>query len=639
MSGMVIIIAFAVMISWTVELPAVLSIFTGAPTMKFNTALAFVLSGLGLLSLVKKERVLNKLGVVLGWLVSLIGVLSFIQYVFGIDLNIDNLFFQDPYSLIFPGRMSRTTGLCFMFFGLALITLGSKQVLYKKIHKYALAFVALISVMAILTYFLQGVTTTRVLIFNSMAFHTAINFFLLSLALSLIDPRNSYVDFISGVKVGSRLARQLLPFMIIMPLVLGILLLYVVGSESFGTELGIALYTIAYALLGLMFTSWISGKLNREDVERKILEESLERSRKELIESVRFKKKLVSTTPEYILIINLSTSSIKYLNQDLFPEENLKKERIEGMPLISVLPYVHPRDREKLTELHRKLIRSSDDEVHDLEIRLKLKENKWEWFSLRGKVFQRPDGVWLEEYILLVRNITNQKNIQKELLKARQFSILGEVARTLAHELRNPIANIGMAKQVLEKVLSEDEKQKAGKYLEILDNSNHSLEELVNNLLNSSKYEPSELNRLDLHEVVESSLDKAADRIYLSGVEVVKNFNGPYHIFADKEKLEVAILNIVLNASEATVPDEGTIEISIVEEESEVVLSISDNGEGLEKEQVEKLFDAFYTSKESGMGVGLSSVKNILEEHQARISVDSKLSEGTSFKIYFPKVL
>ncbi|MGB7786741.1 MAG: PAS domain-containing sensor histidine kinase [Salinimicrobium sp.] len=636
MSGVVVSVASAVLLSWMMNIPAVLSVFSGAPTMKFNTALCFVFSGLGLLSLVKIDKRLNALGAVLASVVVFIGFSSFFEYVLKTDFHIDNLFLQDPYSATFPGRMARTTGLCFAFFGISLLTTRARRPLAKKIHKYSLSFIALISVMAILTYFLQGVTTVRVLVFNTMAFHTAINFLLLSLGLSLTNPRNSYVDFISGVKVGSTLARNLLPFLVIMPLVLGVFILHFSGSEVIDTEFSITLYTMAYALMGMVYTSWISNKLNVEDLERKKLELSLQRSKKELTETVRFKKKLVTTTPEYILIINLSTYSIRFINKDLSQEESLRKEGIEGMPLVKVLPFVHPRDREKLTDLHRKLLKAGDDEVYEVEVRLKFKENKWEWFSLRGKVFQRPDGVWLEEYMLLMHNITNQKKIQKELNKARQFSIQGEIARTLAHELRNPIASIGMARQVLDKALEETEKVKVEKYLEILDRSNRTLDDLVNNLLNSSKYEPAALSRMDLTEAVENSLQKAADRIYLSGVEVVKNYGGSFYIPGDREKLEIAILNIILNASEATLPDEGIIEIGIESREGEVVLSIADNGEGLEKEQIEKLFDAFYTSKDSGMGVGLNSVKNILEEHQARITVDSEVNQGTRFTIYFP---
>ena len=638
MSGLVMLLSLLVLMAWEIKLPVLLNVFKGAPTMKFNTALSFLFSSIGVLSVLQKKRSFQLLKNVMGAIVLLIGFASFLEYILEIDLHIDNFFIQDPFSVSAPGRMSRTTGLCFSFLGLALLASRSSKSVFRKFHKFALGLVALIAVMAVFTYFLQGLTSAKVLIFNSMAFHTAISFFLLSLALSLTDPKNSYSDFISGVKIGNGLARKLLPFLVFAPIVLGAMLLYTIGSGSLNTELGIAVYTVAYATLGLLYTSWIAVSLNREDLERRKLEISLKRSTKELTENVRFKKKLVATTPEFILIINLSTLSIRYLNKDISPEENLVKERIEGISLKKVLPYIHPADREKITELHRQLIKSSNETIHDIEIRLNLKEDKWEWFSLRGKVFHRPDGVWLEEYMLLLRNITHQKQVQKDLLQAQQFSIQGKIARTLAHELRNPIASIGMVKQVMAKSIGESEKQRLDKYLEILDRSNKTLEKLVNNLLDSSFYQPAELSRQDLIPLVENSIQKAGDRFFLSGVELIKNYSGSYHILADTKKLEIAILNILLNASEATTPDEGVIEVMILEEEAEVVLSISDNGEGLKEGQTGKLFDAFYTSKDSGMGVGLNSVKTIIEEHHARITVDSKSNQGTQFKIYFPKL-
>ncbi len=94
-------------------------------------------------------------------------------------------------------------------------------------------------------------------------------------------------------------------------------------------------------------------------------------------------------------------------------------------------------------------------------------------------------------------------------------------------------------------------------------------------------------------------------------------------------------MNIIVNASEAMVPDEGVLEFSITKDKEDIILSVSDNGCGLEKEQLEKLFDAFYTQKPNGVGVGLSSVKTILEEHDAKIEVLSEPNKGTTFNLSF----
>ncbi len=355
----------------------------------------------------------------------------------------------------------------------------------------------------------------------------------------------------------------------------------------------------------------------------------------QLQETVRFNEQLLHTSPDTIMIINLNSLSVRYINKDIFKEGGITRERVKGTSLPDVLPFVHPKDRERIMEMHYKLLKSSDNDIVNIEIRLKLNGTSWEWFNVRGKIFRRKSADWVEEYVLLVRNIQEQKVTEKALLKAENLSIQGEVARTFAHELRNPLASIRMATEIISKKINDSQKEEFEKYFQILTGSTKTLDNLVTNLLNSSNYTPAVLAKNDLAIIVNEVIEKASDRIYLSGINVIKKYDKNYTILADKDKLKIAILNIIVNASEAVVPDEGLIEIQIEEEENDFVLSIKDNGHGLEKEQKDKLFDPFYTNKENGVGVGLSSVKNILEDHDAQIRVFSEAGKGTEFKIYF----
>jgi PAS domain S-box-containing protein len=360
------------------------------------------------------------------------------------------------------------------------------------------------------------------------------------------------------------------------------------------------------------------------------------RETQKMEEAVKFNKQLVQTSPDTIFIINLDKYIVRYINQDMLPHAGMTKQRIEGMSLPDVLPYLHPRDRERLVEFHKKILTSGDDEIHDAEFRVKTSPSNWEWFNARGKIFSRRDENWVEEYVLLVRNITEQKNTQLALINAEKLSIQGEVARTFAHELRNPLASIRMATDVIKHKLEKDEKDQIDNYLDILSRSTNVLNDLVSNLLNASNYTALKLEKTDLAVCVDHSLEQAADRIYLTGINLVKNYNdGPYYILADKEKLKIALLNIIVNASEATTPQEGRIEIKIEKHKTDFLLSISDNGHGLEQEQIDRLFDAFYTNKSTGTGIGLTSVKNILKEHDAHIMVESTPKQGTTFKILF----
>lgn len=355
----------------------------------------------------------------------------------------------------------------------------------------------------------------------------------------------------------------------------------------------------------------------------------------DLKEAVKFNEQLVQTSPDTIMIINLNEFKIRYINQDLLGGAEMTRDRIVGMTLADMLVYMHPRDREKIINFHKRIIKSSNDDIHEIEFRVKTKGKTWEWFNARGKIFSRKNDKWVDEYVVIVRNITEQKTTQKALTNAENLSIQGEVARTLAHELRNPLASIRMATDVIKHKMKEPEKSLLSNYFEILSRSTKVLNNLVSNLLNSSNYTAPVLVTEDLAQILNETIEQAADRIYLTGIKVQKNFEGYYPILADKERLKIALLNIIVNASEATAPAKGIINIEIKKIKTDFQLSITDNGHGLEKDQINRLFDAFYTNKASGLGIGLNSVKNILEDHDAQIQVNSTPQVGTTFKILF----
>lgn len=221
-------------------------------------------------------------------------------------------------------------------------------------------------------------------------------------------------------------------------------------------------------------------------------------------------------------------------------------------------------------------------------------------------------------------------------MNAEKLSIKGEIARTLAHELRNPLASIGMSADILDKKIEEPEKKQLNTYISIIKRSTTTLNNLVTDLLTTSNYSPPVLNKCCLATTINKALAQAKDRIYLAGIKVIKNYKGHYYINADQEKLKIALLNIIVNASEAMTPNEGVLTLSIKKTDGHFKLYITDNGCGMKKEELAQLFESFYTNKAGGMGVGLSSVKNIIEEHNATIEVESEPKKGTTFILTFP---
>ena len=356
----------------------------------------------------------------------------------------------------------------------------------------------------------------------------------------------------------------------------------------------------------------------------------------DLKENIRFKKQLIKTTPDLILIFNLYDEKIRFLNRDLTDDPALTKEELIGKPLLDLLPLIHPQDRKKAMDFHETILKAADKDIVELEFRFRSKDRSWQHFNARAKIFMRNKNGKVYEYLVLLRNVQEQKLVQKALLHAEKLSIKGEIARTLAHELRNPIASIGMSADILEKMVVKPEMKPLNNYLGIIKRSTSTLNKLVTELLTASNYSPPVFKKCCLAKVTNKALANAKDRIYLTGVKVIKKYRSPYYINADEEKLQIALLNIIVNASEAMLPDEGVLILIIKKKKETFELSIADNGCGMEQEQLDRLFESFYTQKPEGMGIGLNSVKNILDDHGATIQVESVPKEGTSFILTFP---
>jgi signal transduction histidine kinase len=141
-----------------------------------------------------------------------------------------------------------------------------------------------------------------------------------------------------------------------------------------------------------------------------------------------------------------------------------------------------------------------------------------------------------------------------------------------------------------------------------------------------------------LQSVTDKAISAAIDRITLKRIELVVSY--PKHeVYAqlDEEKIKLAFLNIIINAIEAMEEGSGTLNITISENGDENLLEITDNGSGISEENMQKLFEPYFTSKRNGMGLGLASTLSIIQSHNAQIDVNSTEGKGTSFVIGFKK--
>lgn len=221
---------------------------------------------------------------------------------------------------------------------------------------------------------------------------------------------------------------------------------------------------------------------------------------------------------------------------------------------------------------------------------------------------------------------------RKQLIKAEKELLWKEMARVLAHEIKNPITTIKLTLDRLKR--KYDEKSNL---IEIFIPSYNVInEEIVN--LNRLASEFSQFAKLPKSKFEITNLSEFINKIktgYLEELNINFNDNNEYLVQMDSMQMRQVFNNLIKNSIEAKATQ---IKIEINNENDKIKLSLSDNGMGIEKEQLLTIFEPYFTLKRSGTGLGLAIVKQIIEQHNAEILVESEIGIGTTFHIYFNKI-
>jgi PAS domain S-box-containing protein len=285
--------------------------------------------------------------------------------------------------------------------------------------------------------------------------------------------------------------------------------------------------------------------------------------------------------------------------------------------------------KEAAQRLRERLAESG--EVEDLEVELLTKSRERKNCILSISRESYPTGDFYIQGI--IHDITNLKRIERATFQIEKLRSTATLLRTLAHEVRNPLTNINLSvEQLKPEINSED----ANIYLDIIARNCGRIDSLISELLDLSRPAEISLQRAGLQEIIQSTLAAASDRISLKNIKLDLAFpDSPAFVMADREKLKIALLNILINAVEAVTAQSGVITISIRKDGSHYRIYINDNGTGIPEENISRIFEPYFTSKTNGFGLGLAATWNILQSHRAGVDVSSQLGEGTSFMLTF----
>jgi len=239
-------------------------------------------------------------------------------------------------------------------------------------------------------------------------------------------------------------------------------------------------------------------------------------------------------------------------------------------------------------------------------------------------------------YVALNSMVEELQKRQVQLVQAQKLSSIGTLASGIAHQLNNPLNNISTSAQILaEEMVGKSDF--ADKMMNNIAQETLRARDIVKGLLEFSRHKDFAPAPYPIRSVLEGAVRLVSSQ---TGPRIAIHLDVPDHLtmLVDRQRLQEAFINLIINAIQAIGPEGGTIDIKAARDEEFEVITIADTGEGMSAETLQRVFDPFFSTKEVGQGTGLGLyiVYGIIEKHQGSIHVESMPGKGTTFSIRLP---
>ncbi|HET7289195.1 MAG TPA: ATP-binding protein [Thermodesulfobacteriota bacterium] len=222
-----------------------------------------------------------------------------------------------------------------------------------------------------------------------------------------------------------------------------------------------------------------------------------------------------------------------------------------------------------------------------------------------------------------------------ELMKAEKLAAIGELATGVAHEVRNPLSGIGLA---LELMKDETENEEHKQTIRDILNEISRLERIVKGLFQLGHPKSIQLIECTPNDIVERALNLVSMKAKEKGITIKKDLACAGSFYVDHEQIEQVILNLLINGIEAT-GGSGEVRVETRSNNGSVEISVSDTGCGVPDEEMDKILQPFYSTKERGTGLGLAISSRIVEAHKGKLHITSRVGEGSTFVVEIPSDL
>lgn len=666
-SAAVIFIAILVVVGWHFDISTLKTILPGYITMKVNTAVGlfcFALVVLLLRSPLRSYRFSKLIALNLSLVGGIIGFATLSQYLFKINLNIDELFYKDLENVAvtgFPsGRLAPITATNFILLCIGLIVGPLSKTPKFRFSQILFFMVGLSSFQALIEYLLGMHTPFGTSAYTRIAIHTGISFILLSIGILAIHPTQGLMRVFLSRSDAGKLARNLVVALIFMPPIFKFLTF---ASEHLGlsdddfTSLLRSLLSITFFVVLVLRSA---EQLYRSDRLRKRSSQALERQqleREKIKSSLLVADAIQASEARLRMIFNKSFDAIVGFNQSVIVTEwNPQAEKLFGWNRDEIIgqnmvKFLYPPDQwDGRFERFKKMCESYDFTTFDKPIEVDALTKSGITISVRMGVSQMHIAGELL-FIAMIQDISNEKQVQKELIRSREQALnatrsKSEFLANMSHEIRTPMNGvIGMSTLLLDSQLNESQRESA----RLIKQSAESLLVLINGILDHSKIESGklELDRRDFNfseiaQDVARTMKLTADE---KGIDLYLDFKNVAHsnVIGDTNRFRQILVNFMGNALKFTEVGEVILKASTKEIDENTILArfeVKDTGPGLSAVDVGRLFQVYGQTesgvKKGGTGLGLFISRELVKLMKGDCGVKSQVGVGSTFWFEIP---
>lgn len=368
------------------------------------------------------------------------------------------------------------------------------------------------------------------------------------------------------------------------------------------------LFNIFIHIIALYITAYLSGYLSYS-LEKTV--EKLEEKDSSLKDLEFFNTKIIESLPSGLFTTDIN-GTVLIFNHAAELISGKKREAVKGNTINTVLPFL---DLPPQSRRYESVLAANTDSEKIIGLNI----------SVLRDINGNETG-----FIGIFQDLSQIKKLESEMKNREKWAAIGELSANIAHEVRNPLASLRGSIEILkEGKLPEKHKERL---MNIALSEMDRLNNTISDFLAYSSPKPLEIKLIDLHSILDSTLELLTNSENKGGISIKKDFEGQLFSHADPEKIRQVFWNLGINAYEA-MENVGELTVATENTPSYATISFSDTGPGISQSNINKIYYPFFTTKEAGTGLGLSIAYRIIEEHNGRLIVTSNPGVRTTFKI------